>query len=133
MRSSGVYQYPDDPTAGSHGPPLLALSQQDAPAKTALLLEVSENAAPAQSHENVDHAYSPKTGRHSAGTNCAFCDGHVRWLRGSSLSSTGSAISPNDQPNDQQNVTGAAIAPSGSVYNAAGTSDPAFLGTLSPT
>lgn len=130
MRSSGVYQYPDDPTAGSHGPPLLALSQQDAPAKTALLLEVSENAAaPAQSHENVDHAYSPKTGRHSAGTNCAFCDGHVRWLRGSSLSSTGSAISPNDQ----QNVTGAAIAPSGSVYNAAGTSDPAFLGTLSPT
>ena len=110
MRSSGVYQYPDDPTAGCHGPPLLALSQQDAPAKTALLLEVSENAAaPAQSHENVDHAYSPKTGRHSAGTNCAFCDGHVRWLRGSSLSSVGS------------------------VYNAAGTSDPAFLGTLSPT
>jgi len=107
MSSSGVYQYPDDPTAGSHGPPLLALSQQDAPAKTALLLEVSENAAaPAQSHENVDHAYSPKTGRHSVGTNYAFCDGHVRWLRGSSLSSTGS------------------------VYNAAGTSDPAFLGTL---
>ncbi len=45
MSSSGVYQYPDAPTVGSHGPPLLALSQQDAPAKTALLLEVSENAA----------------------------------------------------------------------------------------
>ena len=67
------------------------------------------------------YAGTKPTGRHTDGSNFAFVDGHVKWLRGSQVSSWSGAVNP----------TAAQDQPFG---NAAGTADTTgrFVGTFSP-
>ena len=69
----------------------------------------------------AQYAGTKPTGRHTDGSNFAFVDGHVKWLRGSQVSSYSGAVSP----------TAAQDQPFG---NAAGTADTTgrFAGTFSP-
>jgi prepilin-type N-terminal cleavage/methylation domain-containing protein/prepilin-type processing-associated H-X9-DG protein len=60
------------------------------------------------------------TGRHLEGANYAFCDGHVKWLKGSSVSPGARAASPLAAQNG-----------SSSPPTAAGTQNDAFLATFS--
>ena len=62
------------------------------------------------------------TGRHTDGSNFLMTDGHVKWLRGS-------AVSDGDSPSDPNSPQGAFDNGNG----AAGTGDPTFAVTFSPT
>ncbi len=67
----------------------------------------------------AQYAGTKPTGRHTDGSDFAFVDGHVKWLRGSQVSSWSGAVNPADP---QQGG------------NAAGTADTTgrFAGTFSP-
>ena len=65
------------------------------------------------------YAGTHPTGRHSDGSNFAFVDGHVKWLRGSRVSSWSGATNPTDP---QQGGNAAATADTTSQ----------FVGTFSP-
>jgi len=59
------------------------------------------------------------TGRHSDGSDFLFADGHVKWLRGSQVSSYSGAVNPNDP---QNNLDAAAT----------GDTTGGYVGTFSP-
>ena len=65
-------------------------------------------------------SFSGETGRHLEGSNYAFCDGHVKWLKGSAVSYGLTAPTPTSAPN-----------PGASPYNAAGTEFAGFAATFS--
>ena len=67
------------------------------------------------------------TGRHTDGSNYLFCDGHVKWLRGSAVSPGPSAA----QPADAQGATPAAPFAGGTFPSAAGTGNSSYAGTFS--
>ncbi|MGI4789470.1 MAG: H-X9-DG-CTERM domain-containing protein [Janthinobacterium lividum] len=47
---------------------------------------------------NPASASVPRTGRHTDGSNYLFCDGHVKWLRGTQVSNGNAASAPGDAP-----------------------------------
>ncbi|HEY3331879.1 MAG TPA: DUF1559 domain-containing protein [Capsulimonadaceae bacterium] len=70
-------------------------------------------------------------GQHTAGSNFAFMDGHVKWLKGDQVSSGGIALNSTDK----QDVTGGAGVNYGYWSKAAGTEgtdSPGFVATFSP-
>jgi len=85
----------------------------------------------------LNNNYLAPTGRHSDGSNFLFCDGHIKWLRGSQVS-TGLVVvassptsGPVEQPTDNQDSN---TAPSVAHYGtAAGTeSSQPWAATFSP-
>lgn len=70
-------------------------------------------------------------GQHTAGSNFAFMDGHVKWLKGNQVSSGGIALNSTDP----QDATGGSGVSYGFWSKAAGTEgsdNPSFLATFSP-
>lgn len=76
-------------------------------------------------------AYSNTYGRHTDGSNYAFVDGHVKWLKVTSVSP--GLAAPNETADHVGCSPGCAggVAPS-TGYNAAGTANNRYQGTFSP-
>lgn len=70
-------------------------------------------------------------GVHTAGSNFLFCDGHVKWLRGESVSPGWPAPSATSPQVSAFSPTGTPAG--GGIGNAAGTANPDFSATFSPT
>ena len=72
------------------------------------------------------------TGRHSDGSNFLLADGHVKWLRGTQVSSGTSNSEDGNCPQDQADITAYGNTSCNGYYQiAAGTGDPTFAATFS--